>query len=233
MFLPYSSPWSFSKSLAIKLLDGMGNRTAVTFMDNLYRLDVSAAQIGATFDADPGKDPWAGGYIVPGKPAPVILRGNKGDRYIAPRIWGVPPPQSFTPAMQNSQYRPVTTVRNTQSPFWLGTLRHTEFRCLVPVTAFQIWSDDPDPLTGKKRRHVVTLPAEPVFALAGIWRDSEVVSFAYLTTEPNCLIGSVYNKSMPVILPQEDHDTWLTTDWDAAKALVEPYPSQFMIINHV
>jgi putative SOS response-associated peptidase YedK len=33
---------------------------------------------------------------------------------------------------------------------------------------------------------------------------------------------------MPVILAQEDHDTWLTADWDTAKALIEPYPSQFM-----
>ncbi len=197
-------------------------------MANLYRLDTSASEIARTFDADRGNDPWNGGYIVPGRPAPVILRSNKGDRYLAPRIWGVPPPQSFTTALQNSDYRPVTTVRNVESPFWIGTLRHTEFRCLVPVTALQFWSDNPDPLSGKRSQYSVKVPAEPVFALAGIWRDSEVVSFAYLTTEPNSLIGDVYSKSMPVILAQEDHELWLTADWDVAKNVIQPYPSQFM-----
>ena len=200
----------------------------LAIVTSLYRLDATAAHIGQVFDADPGKDPWAGGYIVPGKPAPVILRSNIGDRYIAPRIWGVPPPQSFTSARQNEPYRAVTTVRNLESPFWIGTLRHTEFRCLVPMTAFQLWADDPDPRTGKRRQHSFALPTEPVFALAGIWRDSEVVSFAYLTTEPNAMIGAVHAKSMPVILHPEDHEAWLSADWDTAKSLVEPYRSQFM-----
>jgi putative SOS response-associated peptidase YedK len=202
-------------------------------MSSIYRIDVDALKIGETFGADPGNDPWAGGYIVPGKPAPVILRNNDGDRYFAPRIWGVPPPQSFTTALQTQKYRPVTTVRNTDSPFWIGTLRHTEFRCLIPVTALQFWCDAPDLLTGKRRQNIVKIPTQPVFALAGIWRDSEVVSFAYLTTEPNTLIGSVHRKSMPVILAREDHEPWLTANWETAKTLLEPYPSKFMAMSRI
>lgn len=200
-------------------------------MTSLYRLDTTAENIGQVFDADPGEDPWVGGYIVPGKPAPVVLRSNKGDRYIAPRIWGVPPPQSFTTISQNQPYRTVTSVRNLESSFWIGTLRHTEFRCLIPMTAFQLWADNPDPRTGKRRQHSFAVPTEPVFALAGIWRDSEVVSFAYLSTEPNSLVGAVHSKSMPVILHPEDHETWLSADWNTAQALVEPYPSQFMTVG--
>jgi putative SOS response-associated peptidase YedK len=200
-------------------------------MCNLYRLDAPANQIASTFNADIGNDPWPGGYVAPGKPAPVILCNKDGDRYLAPRMWGVPPPESFTSVSQNKPYRPVTNVRNLESPFWIGTLRHTEFRCLVPVTRFQEWSHVPSAVTGKKTQHWFGVPTEPILAFAGIWRNSEVASFAFLTTEPNSIVGAVHPKAMPVILHPEDHETWLTADWEIAKALAEPYPSQFMTMD--
>jgi putative SOS response-associated peptidase YedK len=49
---------------------------------------------------------------------------------MVPRQWGVPPPQSHSLRVEH----PVTHVRNLDSPFWIGTLRHTQFRCLVPMT---------------------------------------------------------------------------------------------------
>jgi putative SOS response-associated peptidase YedK len=197
-------------------------------MSSLYRLDAPAAEIGAAFDADAGRDPWKGGYIAPGMPAPVVLQNKDGDRYIAPRMWGVPPPQSFTTAASNQAYRPVTTVRNLESPFWIGTLRHTEFRCLVPVTRFQIWSGEASVVTGRKSAHWFDVVSQPLFAFAGIWRDSEVASFAFLVTEPNALVDAIGSQSMPVILHPEDYDTWMRADWDTAKGLAEPYPTQFM-----
>jgi putative SOS response-associated peptidase YedK len=200
-------------------------------MCNLYRLDAPANQIATTFGADAGDDPWLGGYVAPGKPGPVIIGGNDGRRLVVPRIWGVPPPQSFSSVTENRGYRPVTNVRNLDSPFWIGTLRHTQFRCLVPVTRFQEWSHQPDRVTGKKTQHWFSVPAEPIFAFAGIWRDSEVASFAFLTTEPNAIVGAVHPKAMPVILHPEDHDTWLNGGWDVAKSLAEPYPSQFMAMD--
>eukprot|EP01037_Dinobryon_pediforme_P017544 gene17544-17747_t len=108
-----------------------------------------------------GGDVWPGGGISPGGYAPVVVRGRDRLRRLVPRQWGVPPPPRGT--------HPVTHLRNVESPFWIGTLRHTEFRCLVPVTAFR---------SGARWFGV---PSAPVFALAGVWRDSEVPSFAMLT----------------------------------------------------
>ncbi|MFC4292708.1 SOS response-associated peptidase [Sphingorhabdus arenilitoris] len=194
-----------------------------------YRLDVDARQVADMFGADAGRDPWAGGYVTPGRPAPLVLRGKDGGRYLAPRIWGVPPHQSFSSGITDSgRYRPVTTVRNTQSPFWIGNLRHTEFRCLVPATAFQIWSAAADPRTGRKRPYWFYAPAQPVMAFAGIWRDSEVASFALLTTEPNDRIAAINPAAMPVILAPEDQELWLTADWNSAESLVRPYPASMM-----
>ncbi len=137
-------------------------------MCNLYRLDVPANQIADAFGIDSGHDPWPGDYVAPGKFAPVIIRAD-GQKVLVPRVWGVPPPPNGD--------RPVTNVRNLDSPFWIGTLRHTMFRCLIPVTSFQEWGGE----RGKRTQHWFSVPSEPVFAIAGIWRDSEVASYAMLT----------------------------------------------------
>jgi len=188
----------------------------------LYRLDSAARDIAQIFDADPGSDPWDGNYVAPGKFAPVVVEGKAG-RYLTPRLWGVPPPPRGD--------RPIYNVRNLDSPFWIGTLRHSEFRCLVPVTAFMEWgaAPAPDGSSGTRRRqHWFGVPSEPVFAFAGIWRDSEIASFAFLTCEPNPLVGAVHGKSMPVIVAPWDYERWLTADWADARNIVGPFGSQMM-----
>jgi putative SOS response-associated peptidase YedK len=185
----------------------------------LYRLDVPANQIAAAFDADAGPDPWTPDYVAPGKFAPVIVQG-KTRRHIVPRAWGVPPP----PKVAAEGGRPVCNVRNLDSPFWIGTLRHTAFRCLVPVTSFMEWGG----VKGARTQHWFSVPSAPVFAFAGIWRDSEVASFAFMTCDPNPLVGAVHDKAMPVILNPWDYDRWLTGDWADARRLVDPFPSQLM-----
>lgn len=187
-------------------------------MCQLYRLDSHAKAIADLFRAAPGDDPWEGDYVAPGKFAPVIVSGKEGRRMV-PRVWGVPPPPRVD--------RPVVNVRNLESPFWIGTLRHTEFRCLVPVTRFMEWGG----VKGARTQHWFSVPSEPVFAFAGIWRDSEIPSFAFLTTEANSIVGAVHDKAMPMILHPEDHDRWLHADWKDAQQLVGPYPSQLMVME--
>jgi putative SOS response-associated peptidase YedK len=189
-------------------------------MSLLYRLDTPSAAIARIYRADATSDPWPGDYVAPGKFAPVIVSGREGRR-VVPRQWGVPPP----PKVALEGGRPVHAVRNLDSPFWVGTLRHTEFRCLVPATSFMLWGG----VEGTRKQHWFSLPSEPAFAIAGIWRDSEVPSFALLTCDPNPLTGAVNDMSMPVILNPWDHDRWLTADWADARKLVAPYPSQLMV----
>jgi len=189
-------------------------------MCNLYRLDVPANQIADAFGIDAGRDPWAADYVAPGKYAPVVIRAD-GQKVMVPRVWGVPPPPNGD--------RPVTNVRNLDSPFWIGTLRHTMFRCLIPVTSFQEWGGE----RGRRTQHWFSVPSEPVFAIAGIWRDSEVASFAMLTTDPNPLVEAVHPKAMPVILHNYDHDAWLRADWKEARQLVASYPSQLMSMAEI
>lgn len=194
-------------------------------MCNLYRLDSKAKAIADIFNADPGKDPWDGDYVAPGKFAPVVVMGKEGRRLV-PRLWGVPPPPKIAQAdaAAGRASRGVTNVRNLDSPFWIGTLRHTEYRCLVPATSFMEWGGS----KGARTQHWFAVPAEPVFAFAGMWRDSEVPSFAFLTCDPNPMVEAVHPKAMPVILAPYDWDRWLSEPWPSAASMVEPYPSQLM-----
>jgi putative SOS response-associated peptidase YedK len=193
-------------------------------MTSLYRLDCSAQQIADYFGAEQGDDPWAGGYATPGRFAPVIIRDRKRIRRIVPRLWGVPPPPNATDAGE----RLIAHARNLESPFWIGSLRHTEYRCLIPATSFQLWSENTDAQTGRHRSHWFSLPASPLFAFAALWRDSEVPGFALISTEPNRLVSAVRSSAMPLILHAEHYEAWLDADWKTAQRLVSPFPSQLM-----
>jgi putative SOS response-associated peptidase YedK len=162
-------------------------------MPPAYRLNTSADQIDDAMRADRGGDVWQGGQVVPGGYAPVVIDDKEKGRHVVPRQWGVPPPP-------RGEYV-VPFVRNLESPFWIGTLRHTQFRCLVPMTHF------------RKGDGWLTNPSQPVIACAGIWRDSEIPSFAILTS------GST--SALPVILQPDDFDIWLYADLKIARRLVE------------
>lgn len=203
-------------------------------MTMLYRLDAAASAVAGRFGVAAGNDPWSGGPVSPGGFAPVLTAGRefvagprpgRGPLRMVPRQWGVPPPPSAGEAGRAG----VLTVRTPDSPFWIGNLRNSEFRCLVPATAFMEWGRGRD-RDGKRRRHWFAPTDQPLFAIAGVWKDSEVPSFALLTCEPNALLRDAGREAMPAVLP--DHSgawqTWLQGEWKAARELLQPYPSSAM-----
>jgi putative SOS response-associated peptidase YedK len=203
-------------------------------MTLLYRLDVPATEIARRFAASAGDDPWQGGHVAPGGFAPVITTGREfiagprptGEptRRMIPRLWGVPPPPSA-----DDPRRSIATVRNLESPFWIGNLRNSEFRCLIPATAFMEWGKGVN-AEGKRRQRWITLADQPLFAFAGVWKDSEIASFALLTCEANAALRAEGRDTMPVILPPDPaaHRLWLNGGWDGARALIAPYSSSMM-----
>lgn len=202
-------------------------------MTVLYRLDCPSVQVARHFGAAGGADPWAGGPVSPGSFAPVLTTGREfvaGPRQagqplrMVPRQWGVPPPRSAA-----ETGRGVLTVRNPHSPFWIGNLRNSEFRCLVPATAVMAWGRL-DPTTGKRRALWLACADQPLFAMAGVWKDSEVPSFALLTCTANALWRDAGHDAMPVILPGDPGawQTWLRAEWTRAAALLQPYPSSMI-----
>ncbi|HKT84834.1 MAG TPA: SOS response-associated peptidase family protein [Novosphingobium sp.] len=208
-------------------------------MPMLYRLDAAAEAVSSAFGARAGDDPWAGGYIAAGQFAPVITAGREfiaGPRpagrpletRMVPRLWGVSPP----PSVLDAKGQGILTVRNPESPFWIGNLRNSEFRCLVPATAFMEWSR-PSPTDGKRRQRWFSCADQPVFAMAGLWKDSEIPGFALLSCEANATLRAAGREIMPVILPPDPaaRDLWLHGGWERARKLVAPYSSSLMEAN--
>lgn len=197
-------------------------------MCNLYNLKVPRLEFNDFFQAE--NDPRDAlivekDYVSPGKPG-YIVREDQGVRLLSTMRWGFPPPKGVR--------LPVVNVRNYASPFWRSALTNPARRCLVPVTAFQEWSVEPDPVTGKKTKHWFSLPSQRIFAFAGIWRPTDDGAvFAFLTCgyegDPSThLVGAIHPKAIPVILHTEDYDRWLQAPVDESLQLACAFPSQLM-----
>jgi putative SOS response-associated peptidase YedK len=179
-----------------------------------YHLDATSQQIASAFDAHQGPDPWQGGGLAPGEFAPVIVRSQKtGQRVIRPMVWGFPAPGGIAP---DGQVNWVPTVRNVESPFWIGNLRHVELRCLVPMTSFI--------LRAQSERAEFAMLDQRVFSMAGIWRDlTDMPVFAIMTADAAEETKALGAKSVPVILDAVRQQIWLTAGWKEASLLIAPY----------
>lgn len=104
--------------------------------------------------------------------------------------------------------------------------------CLIAADGFYEWSRQ----NGGKQPYYLTLTEDRPFGFAGIWEswkdeeeDTTLETCALLTTEPNQMVEPIHDR-MPVILPPEDYDKWLSasgTDREL-KSLLKPYPADQM-----
>ena len=162
--------------------------------------------------------------IYPGKAAPVLRRGEGGGLTLETMMWGFPGPAA-------AKGRPVTNVRNLDSPFWRSALSNNERRCIVPATRFCEWTAEPDPKTKRKSKMWFGMGEahDPLFAFAGLWRPGEGGPFmAFLMCAANAVVGAVHPKAMPVMLRPGDAVRWLDGAREDACALAIPFPDADM-----
>ena len=195
-------------------------------MCNLYTMTATVDEIRRVFgpfEGDRSNLP-AFGEIYPGKPAPVLRRASDGRLKLETMTWGFPGPAA-------AKGRPVTNVRNLDSPFWRSALSNRGRRCIVPVTSFCEWTAEPDPETKRKAKVWFGLhqAEDPLFAFAGIWRPGEGGPFmAFLTCDSNAVVGAVHPKAMPVMLRASHAMHWLDHEREQACALAVPFPDDDM-----
>jgi putative SOS response-associated peptidase YedK len=174
--------------------------------------------------------------IFPDYAAPIV-RNTPDGRELAMARWGMPSPV-FALKGRNSDPG-VTNVRNTASPHWRRWLA-PESRCVVPFTSFSENETLPD---GKKPPIWFALAEDrPLACFAGVWtnwtsvrkvREGETTNdlFAFLTTEPNTLVGTYHPKAMPVILTTQDEiDTWMEAPTPVALQLQRPLPDGALVV---
>lgn len=99
-------------------------------------------------------------------------------------------------------------------------------RCLIPADGFYEWQE-----TGNGKQPLwISLPNSTPFAFAGLWEHWEspdghtVESCTIITTSANAQIHPIHER-MPLILPAQDYDTWLSPDTPPATLmkLLTPY----------
>lgn len=191
-------------------------------MCNLYSMTATVDEMRrlfGPFEGDRGNLP-PHDEIYPGKAAPVLRRSGGGGLKLETMTWGFPGPAA-------ARGRPVTNVRNLDSPFWRNALDKPERRCIVPVTRFCEWTGE----VGRKQKVWFGLGEAhaPLFAFAGIWRpgpkDGDGGPFmAIMTCDSNALVGAVHPKAMPVMLRPDDALEWLDRPRVEACALAKPFP---------
>ena len=198
-------------------------------MCNLYTMTATVDEMRRLFGPFEGDRLNLPAYdeIYPGRAAPVLRRSGAG-LVLETMTWGFPGPAA-------ARGRPVTNIRNLDSPFWRTALNTIERRCIVPVTRFCEWTAEPDPVTRRKAKVWFGLhPAEqeePLFAFAGLWRPGTSEPFmAFLTCDANALVGAVHPKAMPVMLGAADALKWLDHDRESACALAQPFADADMRI---
>ena len=213
-------------------------------MCNLYNLttnqqairDVARVMEDSLGNLEPSLD------IYPDRPAPVV-RNTAAGRELARLTWGMPTPPQFLKT-RDAPDTGVTNIRNTASPHWRRWLGVPN-RCLVPATAFSEYGAKPDPATKRKPLYWFGLDeTRPLFFFAGIWtpwtgtrgsmktpRPGEHQLFAFLTCEPNGIVGRIHPKAMPVILTTPDEiEMWMTAEWSQAQVLQRPLPDRQLVI---
>ena len=81
-----------------------------------------------------------------------------------------------------------------------------------------------------KTRTWLSVPDEPLFACAGIWRESDEWGRVYsvIVTEPSEQVRQVHDR-MPVILHRDEHEAWLKASPQEAVAMCRPYDGHLHI----
>jgi putative SOS response-associated peptidase YedK len=174
-------------------------------MCNLYTTRVSASEVAAHFKARIHLQPNAPEETVPGYPG-LVVREHAGERILQSMVWGFPLPQKSKKTGQPIKPKPVNNIADLNSFMWRYVAPKPEHRCIIPLTGFCEAEGD----KGAKCRTWFGLKSQPIFAWAGMWKDSAEWGPVYsgLMTDCNEAIRPVHNR-MPVLLHEEDYDRWL------------------------
>lgn len=184
-------------------------------MCNLYRMTKNAEEVARWFSAvDELGGANFGDEIYPGYPGAVIAEGRARSM-----IWGFPLTLKSKRTGEPLKPKPVNNARTDKLGSFMWRYSFEERRCLIPLDA---WAEAEGPKGGKTRTWL-SLPETGLFAVAGIWRESDEWGPCYsmVMTDAAGDAATVHDR-MPVILSTKDHELWQKGNPDEALKLCEP-----------
>jgi putative SOS response-associated peptidase YedK len=177
-------------------------------MCNLYTARKSAAEVAAHFGVQHPVQSNAPDEVYPGMPG-MVIREADGVRIMQSMTWGFP--LRLRTMKPDAKPKPVNNIADLRKGMWIGLARKPEWRCLIPATEFA----EPEGPRGAKTRTWFSVKGQPIFAWAGLWRDSAEWGPVYsgVMTDCNEAIRPVHDR-MPVLLHPDEYDRWLHGSFD-------------------
>ena len=163
--------------------------------------------------------------VAPMSMVPVVHDTKEGERIAGLMRWGLLPhwakDEKLAAKLNNARLEGIA-----DKPSFRQAIRRR--RCLLPATGFYEWQATP---SGKQPWYISPSNldgSEPLFAFAGLfeaWRapgakaDADwLLSCCIITTAANVLMAPIHDR-MPVILPREHWDAWLSRKQQDVTAL--------------
>ncbi|WP_299970169.1 SOS response-associated peptidase family protein [uncultured Roseobacter sp.] len=206
-------------------------------MCNLYSMTMPLDAVRHIFDVQPDRarvgnlEPMRS--IWPKDEAPIVLIDD-GDRELVRGSWGFLTPNK---SKKTGKWLKPQAWNNTRddkvrsAPLWRDSFETR--RCLIPATAYA-------EATGRNPAtyHWANVRDAEGFAFAGIWKrqvgtlgetEIDAMVFSIMTASPNSFAAQ-YHTRMPVILPPDAYETWLTGSPDAAYSLLGGISADLMLL---
>lgn len=171
--------------------------------------------------------------IAPSQQIAAIINSKPNE--ITQVRWGLIPFWAKNAAIGNSLINARAETLHEKSSFKMPIRKK---RCLIPASGFYEWKA----IAGEKRKipHFIRMKSSDCFTFAGLWdswKDSEnntIITATIITTVPNELMAAIHNR-MPVIIPREQRNLWLSNheDINEISKLLKPYPSEEMTVYPV
>jgi putative SOS response-associated peptidase YedK len=162
----------------------------------------------------------------------VIRRHPKTGEYLQDLLrWGLIPNWTKDPS---PKLKPInaTAERVVTAPMFREA--YARRRCVVPVDNFFEWKA----VKGAKAKqpYAIALKSEKPFGIAAIWESwkhphsGEIIrTFCIITTTANELVADIHDR-MPVILPPEGYDRWLSNIEPDPRDLLVPFTAALMMM---
>ncbi len=173
---------------------------------------------------------WTTYNAAPTQLLPVILEDADGERVAEAMQWGLVPRWSRPDGKQG--VAPINARAETlfEKPMFRGLTKAR--RCIVPASGFYEWRK-----TGSgKQPYYITSDDGETWGFAGLYDlthdegNDAAGSFTIITTTANPLLSTLHER-MPVILPRDAEEDWLSRDLDdphLVEQFLRPYPEEEM-----
>lgn len=191
-------------------------------MCNLYRMTKPAEAVAGLFRAKSAGSPNFAAEVYPKYTGLVVAQGE-----VRTMTWGFP-----RHAVSKKTGKPLkpTATNNARddklrgNPMWRDSFR--DRRCLIPVTA---WAEA-EGAAGQMTRTWYSLPDRELFAVAGIWRQTDEWGNAYsMVMVDGCEQMADVHDRMPTILAPQDWERWTDGTQDEAFSLLRIWEGPLVV----